>query len=583
MKDRTPWPEGDEEAALFNDMGVFLKDVFTFAENLGIKTCLGTEIPLILPQKFLDRLKEKDMDPESPETRQKIYEGIFTRISKTHPADIYWFWTPEYWTWGENKKDDTDKTVKDFDAAVKALKTVSPGFSLATCGWVLGPASDRALFDRYLPGDIAFSCINRYLGWEPVDRAFAGIHGREKWAIPWMEDDPGMTIPQLWAGRMRRDAADAYAYGCNGYFGIHWRTRSLSMNVSALAKAAWEQPWNPAMKRVSVEEVDDYLAVVEKGAKGVRDMQCQDFYDQWCSVQFGEEAPEKLTELFTSLDGVTMKTTKLEAEFSRLPRPATWIRGPGNLLENRHPWDSVKNIYAFVDEMEKIRPQISGAGNLERFDYWLNQFRYLRAFGKLSCTVGEFNRKVKTMDKLTGQQKKEFAEVELAGLLRREAEELKEVHQYLLPAVTTWGDFGNVANWQQQIIPYQIKPHAAIVSKLVSDTAWIGNLFNANFDGISGIIVPQPRHNLEAGSDYTVKIICFNLDPDDPEIFWRSIGDRKFSSAPLHKLAGTYWQAVIPSGSINGDFEYYISTGGSEPRVFPATAPSLNQAVVLMK
>ena len=45
---------------------------------------------------------------------------------------------------------------------------------------------------------------------------------------------------------MRRDAADALAYGCSGLLGIHWRTRVLGPNVSALAKAAWDQkPWNP--------------------------------------------------------------------------------------------------------------------------------------------------------------------------------------------------------------------------------------------------------------------------------------------------------------------------------------------------
>jgi hypothetical protein len=64
---------------------------------------------------------------------------------------------------------------------------------------------------------------------------------------------------------------------------------------------------------------------------------------------------------------------------------------------------------------------------------------------------------------------------------------------------------------------------------------------------------------------------------------WRTIGEKKFISAPLRKLSPTYWQAIIPSESIDGDFEYYITTGGSKPHVFPVSAPSLNQAVVLLK
>ena len=128
--------------------------------------------------------------------------------------------------------------------AVQAWQEVRPPFSLATCGWVLGPPSDRTLFDQVLPKDVAMSSINREVGKAPVDPGFSRISGRSLWAIPWMEDDPALTSPQLWAGRMRRDAADALRYGCDGLLGIHWRTRVLSANVLALARAAWDQSWN---------------------------------------------------------------------------------------------------------------------------------------------------------------------------------------------------------------------------------------------------------------------------------------------------------------------------------------------------
>ena len=585
MRNRAPWPHTNDEAELFNDVGKFLNDIFCFADRLGIKTCIGTEVPLVLPTQFINRLKGMGLDPESPEVRQSIYEGIFKRIKQTHSVDFYWLWTPESWLSSEGKyKNNLNEAVRDFDAAVKAFEIIKPGFKLATCGWVLGPVSDRALFDKYLPKDIPFSCLNRNLGWEPVDSAFAKIQGREKWAIPWMEDDPGLILPQLWVGRMRRDAADAYAYGCNGYFGIHWRTRVLSMNISSLAKAAWDQPWNPEKgKRIDPEGIKSYVAKMEKGEAQVRDLPSLDFYNEWCRIQFGPEVSDQMAGIFASLDGVKMKTNKTEAGLTNLPRPARWLNGPGNLLVNTHPWDSVKTQYNFIDEIDKLRPLVSGNGNLERFDYWLNQFKYLKATGKLACTVGAFNLEAKKLSLMNDIDRKRLVNVKLIQLLKQEAEELKDVHYYLISSITTWGGIGNVANWQQHIIPKQILPHIKMVKDFDGDTSVIKNLFSKEMKEVSRVLVPSPQPMIESGKDYIVKVICFNINPESAKIFWRPLGKNKYEQSDLKRISDTYWEATIPSKSITDDFEYYLRIDEKKHFIFPVTAPTINQAVTLLK
>ena len=191
---------------------------------------------------FKDYMADLGVAPD-PATIRAAYEGIFTRIQKTHPLDYYWFWTPEDWTWSGTNEGVVKRTLDDIQAAHAALATVGAPFRLATCGWVLGPQYDRALMDNTLPRDIAMSCINRDLGFEPVDAGFQRISGRGKWAIPWVEDDPAMSIPQFWARRMRRDAQTALEYGCDGLMGIFWRTRVIAPTLAALAKAGWDQQW----------------------------------------------------------------------------------------------------------------------------------------------------------------------------------------------------------------------------------------------------------------------------------------------------------------------------------------------------
>lgn len=581
MKNRTPWPQPDDEAKLFDEMGSFLNEVLTYAKNLGIKSCIGTEIPLILPNQLKNRLKDMGLNPDSPQVKQKIFEGIFSRIKATHPLDYYWFWTSENWTWSGNNQKDIDNTISDFNAAIKALENVKPGFNLATCGWVLGPVSDRALFDNYLPKNIAFSCINRNVGWEPVDSAFVKINEREKWAIPWMEDDPGMSIPQFWVGRIRRDAADAYAYGCNGFFGIHWRTRELSMNVSALAKAAWEQPWNPeAGGQIAPENLKEYLAKMEGNKRNIRDVESYDFYQDWCRIQFGESVSEHLATIFTSLDGVTEKTVDPQSSFCKLPRPANWTKGPGGIADKKYSWDSIQSRYNFIDEYEKLEPLVSGGGNLERYNFWLNQFNYLKAFEKLACNVGTFKKEIENSVSLSENDKIKLAAEKLIPLIKQEVEDLREIHKYLISSVSTWGSIGNVTNWQQHNIPGQILPQIKQIISITKDSSWVANLFPEHMAEVSRIIVPSPQTMLEKGKDYTVKVICFNVQPKTAKIYWRSLGAKEFNQAELTKTSETYWTASIPSQRISDDFEYYISVKDGKDYLFPASAPTINHAVV---
>ena len=221
-----------------------LYGAYRLTEHFGVRFYLHGDV---VPDAVKKRLKAAGKDPADPAVVQHLYEGIFQRIIQTHPLDYYWFWTPETWTWQATKQPQIDATLADFRAAIAAAEKVHAPFTLATCDWVLGPVQDRALFDNVLPKRMPMNCINREVGHAPVEPGFAQVQRRPKWAIPWLEDDGAMIIPQLWAGRMRKDAADALAYGCTGLLGIHWRTRILGPNVAALAKAAWDQHgWNPA-------------------------------------------------------------------------------------------------------------------------------------------------------------------------------------------------------------------------------------------------------------------------------------------------------------------------------------------------
>lgn len=573
MDGMTPWPENlQENNELFNRTGRFFNEVFTYANNLGIKTCVGTETPLIIPAELKIKLKKEGKNPESLSTKTELYEGMFQWINKNYPVDFYWLWTPENWTWGGNKPEDIKNTENDILSAYVAMKNVNSPFSLATCGWVLGPKQDRALFDRILPRDISVSCINRNLGIEKIDSGFYNITNRSKWVIPWMEDDPGLSIPQLWAGRMRKDARDALAAGCNGLMGIHWRTREIGPTVSALAFAAWEKP--------AVGQVDDNL----------RDLPVKDFYSDWALACFGKEISEKAAEIFVSIDGVYPEgdTSALFKPFMnryvRLPRPADWIDGPGAVRPDPIPWEKKKSLYDFVDKLEALRPLIQGKGNLDRFDYWLNSFKYLKATGKLACTVGEYNINLKAVKEIKEREAQKSAAVnQLLPLRKQIVNEMEIAYNYQVSTITSQGALGNLCNWQQHISDLMIEKPGAELEALLGEKLSAEYIPGTEYTGTSRLIVPTVRTNLKSGEDLRLKIICVGMQPGEIIVKWRILGEKPFMVKSAGHIARGVYEIIIPGSEIRDDFEYFISCSdkAGETILWPASAGEMNQSVVI--
>ncbi len=696
---------------LFNRTAAMLRDAFRFAHQVGVKTCVGTETPLTVPKLVQERFKagtgtERDL------AVQLLYEGIFQRIMQAYPLDYYWFWTPEGWTWSAVKESDIRATTNDLFAAIAAHGALKPSFGLATCGWVLGPQQDRAMFDKILPKSVAVSCINRQVGYTPVDRGFAEVSGRGKWAIPWMEDDPALSSPQLWVGRMRRDAADALRYGCDGLMGIHWRTRVLGPNVAALAHAAWEQkPWadfyqpepppgpkrlvagpvggqiagfpnnpiagtdDPALyqtvrynlssyhiaasngpcrvtlkfsephydapgKRVfdvkvqgfrvisnldifaqvgknkaldftftnvmvtngwltidftpvvefpSIAAIDvageQFSAKINCGGPAYRDYAADlqtdpeakqvyaptaDFYNDWAAHEFGAEAGAGAARIFQKVD-------------CHLPVPSVWTDGPGGIQPDARPWDKVKADYAFVDELAAMRLQVRGVGNVERFDYWLNTFLYVRAIAQVNCAWGEYNRVVEPVKaEKDFNRRKLLAQEEVVPARKNLLKLVEMLYNYLLATVRTPGELGTVANWNQHNLPMLLTKPGEELAGLLGGPLPAELEPPLQYHGPTRIIVPAKRTLLAQNEPLRLKIIILSeMPPRRASLYWRQLGHGKFQQAPLGHIARAVYRAELPSSG-NEDIEYYIRVepAGDKPLYFPATAPKLNETVV---
>ncbi len=561
MDGLTPWPRTPGQCnELFNRVGDLYGAAFGFARSLGVKTCLGTETPFWIPDELRERIKSQGRDPGDPAVVRELFQGMFKRLASSHPPDYFWVWTPE-------RDLDPAKTVADLRLAAEVSKEMRAPWGLAVSGWGW-LAHQFVPFDQQLPKEIAFSCINDQLGAAPVTAEFSKLGQREHWCIPWMEDDSAMTLPQLWAGRALKDAADARRYGCSGLMGIHWRTRAIAPNLGALAQAAWtREPATPADPHTTPQ------------AGGSRTLPPDDFYAAWGDSQFGPQAGPEAARIFTRMDG-------------RLPRPADWPFdgqhslpcGPGSVAKaDPRLWETAQKDFAFADEFSALRPKVSGAGCLERFDYWDNQFGLLKAMARFRCTRAVIDRAMDALAKTSAAEKESALATALAARQRLVAD-WGEMMTHLLQAVSTPGEMGTVANLElhSRKSGNILGVHDDALEKALGRPLPAECAIPSGYLGKPRLVVPTVRSILLQGEALPLKIIALNQQPvKSVTVRMRPLGGTDWREIPAAHEARAVWRAVLPAAG--DDFEYWIECQDAAGTIlrWPATAPEANQTVVI--
>ncbi len=566
------WPHTEKENIdLINNFGITLKNCFTLANRLGVKTCIGTETPLTIPDQVNKRLMVKYPEASQDSIKRILYRGMFLRINETHPLDYYWFWTPENWTWSEVSDNEVELTKKDLQIALEVANNLQVPFKLSTCGWVLGPPGNRAEFDEIFPKKIPFSCINRYVGFARIEPAFNHINERPLWAIPWLEDDPALLSPQLWAGRMRKDAHDAYLYGCNGLIGIFWRTRVVGPTLAALAEAGWD------MKSSDHSDMNS------------RHLPVNDFYEDWAIHQFGPEKGKLIGELFASLDGgpeyIPDNNKPYEAN---LFRTSHWDGGPGAIVIIQKPWSEISEKFSFIDKMEDFRKDISGEGNQERFDYWLNTFRFARETARLGCLLGEIENMIQLINDSKGISNADsIVRNHLLPLRIQATKTYNQMMKYILMTVTNSSELGTIANIEQHnlLTLKKLNGYDSLLESVLNEPLPASTIPEKNYKGPSKLILQSPISILEKNTDLYLKVrVLSQKQINEVKLYWKELGRIKFQTARFRHLDRNVFEISLNKINVNNrDLEYYVEAilDKGDKIYYPATAGQINQTVVI--
>jgi hypothetical protein len=310
-----------------------------------------------------------------------------------------------------------------------------------------------------------------------------------------------------------------------------------------------------------------------------------DFYRDWARQLFGPEVAGKAGELFARIDG-------------NLPRPSNWVEGPGGVFPDGRSLGEIAKDYAFIAEMEALRPMVKGAGNLERFDYWLGMFHNLYATARVDALMAEQNKALEAMNKAVDPDgKRKIAREQLLPVRIRLARAIEQAYVSLLETVTNASELGTIANWEQHNLPGLLKPGEEL-AKVLGEPPPSGGLLerrtplpaeampSREFAGKPRLIVPVVRTSVDRGEALKLKLIVLDREKvrQSPILYWRPMGKGEFQAVPAtHKARGVY-EVAFPIAATNDDLEYYVQADLPTGKLqYPATAPGLNQTVIVTK
>jgi hypothetical protein len=566
MLDCLDWPRtADAGADMFNRYGDVQQQAFNQARRLGIKTCVGTELPLGVPKALASRLEVKGMKPDDPAVIQRLYEGTFLRLMRKTPVDYYWLWAPEillgqdpgFRGWEITSRANIERDLGLVEAAGKAMQAP---FGFATCGWRLGARDDALWIDKRVPKSWAASSINTSLGRDPVESAYGAMPGRPKWVIGWAEDDDTAGAHcctcwdlQLWAERMFVNSAEASRYGCEGMMAIHWRTAAIAPNITALAQAGWDFSTadglsaNPATVAGKVPGMDAYWA-------------------EWGRGMFGEEAGAEVGRTIQKFDGGHLRINEL-------------IRGGAGTTDAE-----ISKFFAPLRAMETLRPRIKGAGNLERFDYWLSliQASHLRVrtwvlSDRLAVKMKEVNAAQEPDQKLSLVRK------EVLPLRLDLARSYESLIATFVNCAKSPGEIGTISSIESGSRQRVVSAHDVAIAQILGEPLPAEAAVSTVYRGTPRICVPARRTQMNAGEPQEIRAFvlsgakCAALN-----VYWRSLGEGQFKKvAATHRTRQAY-RVALPARS-QGTLEYYLEAAleDGEKLLWPATAPSINQTVIV--
>ena len=570
---KDPW----ETAERTRDL---LRGAFDYAKRLGIRTGIGFE-PYQIPDEILRALPPEAKpapDPARPKSAprfdiesvaaHKLLEGRLAQLLEAYPEVEYvWLWEDEAMNW-ESRRTGVPLSTTPFQQAYDFLKRHAPNKRLVCSGWG-GVARHFEYFHQKLPGNVIFSCLNDSLGWDPVDEVFARLEGRERWPIPWLEDDPSMWLPQFHVHRTERDVNLAEQYGCQGLLGIHWRHRITAPTASYQAKSSWDKLLTPA-----------------------------EHFRTYAKTQVAGDRVSPLAELMTAMD----KEQKLLGSTTNEVKDGhvVYHQFAGDYDEGFVYWSDYEPTPLVVasqkdvaSSLRAIAGKAQSATEQERIEYLTQHVEFAVSYTDAWINAHHIDKVLQQASELKKARKVDAARQLIANdavpTWLRMAPEVRRAMLHFQNIVATRSDLGTLASLQNKFV------RLALIRLRLSLQEYLNELPAETEALYRELVAPDPSAPLRLfiptnpsmlwnGEQVRVMIIVTGSGPiDKVTVHYQLHGSAEWKDVPAELLGRRTYQAYIGPFSIPQPLVRYFASAsvGNGAAVWPPEAPEGSRMITL--
>jgi hypothetical protein len=542
---RDPWEAAERSQQL-------IRDAFSYAARLALRTGIGFE-PYQVPDEILRALPPEarpERNTSGPRfdiesvTARDLLEARLGQLLEAYPeVDYVWLWEDEQMNW-ESRRRGEPLSVTPFLQAHDFLRRHAPKKRLVLSGWG-GVARHFAAFHQRLPLDIIFACLSDSLGWDPIHEVFGKLEGRERWPIPWLEDDPGMWLPQLRVHRFEQDMNRAASFGCQGLLGIHWRHRIVDPTAGFQSRFSWDARLTPG-----------------------------EYYRAYARTQAGGDRARRLAETLTTAD----RDRKLLSTFTGESKDghAVTHEFSGDYGEAFTFWNNYEPLPAVMDSQKQVAASLrrlsdeaATSAEKERLEYLTRHVEFLVPYSEAWILAHRLHLVLQTAADLKrngqGDRAREKVRAEGVPLWLRMAPEVRRAVLHFQRVLSTRNDLGALASMHDKLV------RLAFVRLRLSIKEYLGQLPSEVETLFAQVARPdenaQPRLFIPTrpsilGRKEKIRIDIVSTAGGSVALHTRVNGAAGWLRVPARPVARKTYEATLgPYPEGDAFVEYYASAG----------------------